>query len=123
MDRTETEKYITETYGAAIEYPWLRYPEYAVFRHNDNRKWFAVLMAVSGSKLGLAEDKKVNIINLKTEPAAVGSLRMQPGFFPAYHMNKNNWITVSLDGGVSDGELKMLLDISFRLTSGVGSRR
>ena len=30
---------------------------------------------------------------------------------------------VSLDGGVSDGELKMLLDISFRLTSGVGSRR
>lgn len=122
MNRTETEKYITDTYGAEIEFPWLKYPEYAVFRHDDNKKWFALVMTVSGSKLGFAEDVRINILNLKCDPAAVGSLRMKPGIYPAYHMNKANWITVALDGTVSGDEIKMLLDMSFRLTS-AGNRR
>lgn len=122
MNRTETEKYITDTYGAEIEFPWLKYPEYAVFRHDDNKKWFALVMTVSASKLGFAEDVRINILNLKCDPAAVGSLRMKPGVYPAYHMNKANWITVALDGTVSGDEIKMLLDMSFRLTS-AGNRR
>ena len=36
---------------------------------------------------------------------------------PAYHMNKANWISVSLDGSVSDEKVKMLIDMSFRLTA------
>lgn len=32
-------------------------------------------------------------------------------------MSKTNWITVALDGSVSDDKIKMLLDMSFDLTS------
>lgn len=32
-------------------------------------------------------------------------------------MNKENWITVALDGGISDDRIKMLLDMSFEATA------
>lgn len=41
---------------------------------------------------------------------------MNPGFFPAYHMDKTHWITVALDGTVSDDDIMMLLDMSYELT-------
>ncbi|MDO5539675.1 MAG: MmcQ/YjbR family DNA-binding protein [Eubacteriales bacterium] len=44
-----------------------------------------------------------------------GSLRQVQGFLPGYHMNKNNWISILLDGTV--GEIKILdfLDRSYEL--------
>ena len=38
-------------------------------------------------------------------------------FIIFYHMNKEKWITVSLDGRVPDGQIKWLLDLSFALTA------
>ena len=46
----------------------------------------------------------------------IGSLRLEQGFFPAYHMNKDKWISVALDGSVDDEQLMFLLDMSFELT-------
>ena len=56
-------------------------------------------------------------------PWASGSLRTEPGIFPAYHMNKESWISVALDGSVPDDKLRMLLDISFELTKPKISKR
>lgn len=36
--------------------------------------------------------------------------------FPAYHMNKNNWITLALDGSVDDSKTELLLDMSYEAT-------
>lgn len=47
----------------------------------------------------------------------IGSLRSEPGFFPAYHMNKDSWITVSLDNKADADKLKMLLDMSYTATA------
>ena len=58
----------------------------------------------------------IPIVNLKHDPVMSGSLRTEPGIFPAYHMNKESWISVALDGSVPDDKLRMLLDISFELT-------
>ena len=33
--------YVKEKYGASPENLWMRYPNYAIFRHADNGKWFA----------------------------------------------------------------------------------
>ena len=44
MTRKDIEKHMLETYGCEPEYPWLRFPGYAVYRHSENRKWFAVVM-------------------------------------------------------------------------------
>ena len=53
MKRSELESFIMETYNAEADYPWLKYPNYEVFRHCNNRKWFALIMDVPKNKLGL----------------------------------------------------------------------
>lgn len=120
MNRKELETFIFETYGAKAEFPWAKYPSYAVFRHSSNQKWFALVMRISKEKLGLQGDEMLDILNVKCDPVIIGSLRMESGFYPAYHMNKSNWITIALDGSVSDEKIKMLLDISFELTDSKG---
>ena len=123
MDRFFLEEYINETYNAVSDHPWERYPDYTVFRHSNNKKWFAVIMRVSKNKLGLSGDGEMDIVNLKCDPIMIGSFRSEPGIFPDYHMSKANWISVALDECVSEEKLKMLLDISYDLTAPKRNRR
>ena len=116
MNKIELQKYIAEVYNAEPDFPWESNPTFAVYRHQSNRKWFALVMDIPKSKLGLREDGDIDIVNLKCEPAMIGSLRLEQGFFPAYHMNKDKWISVALDGSVDDEQLMFLLDMSFELT-------
>lgn len=116
MTRAELETYITETYGAHGEHLWARYPTYAVFRHGENRKWFAAVMEIPREKLGLTEVGMIDVLNVKCAPVLIGSLRMEPGFFPAYHMSKTNWITIALDGTAETEKIKWLLALSYDLT-------
>lgn len=118
MTRPELEAYIAETYNADPDYPWEDSPDAAVFRHGNNRKWFALVMNVSKSKLGLPGEGSVDIVNLKCDPIMLGSMLLEPGFFPAYHMSKAYWISAVLDGSAEDEKIKLLLDISFDITAG-----
>ena len=117
MDRTEIQNFITETYSANAEYPFLKYPDFSVYRHANNKKWFAVVMNVRKSKLGLNDEGAVDILNLKCDPIISGSIRSEKGFYSAYHMSKTNWISVALDGSADDEKIKWLIDISFELTA------
>ena len=116
MKRAEFESFIMETYNAETDYPWLKYPNYEVFRHCNNRKWFALIMDVPKNKLGLQGEEMLKVVDFKCDPILIGTLREEPGFFPAYHMSKDSWITVALDGSVSDDKTKMLLDMSYEAT-------
>ena len=107
---------ITEWYGTEAECPWPSAPTYAVYRHADNHKWFAVIMELPKEKLGLSGGK-VNVVNLKCDPLLIGSLLMEEGIHKGYHMNKNYWISVRLDGSVEDDKLAWLLELSFKFTS------
>ena len=113
----QLESFIMETYNAEADYPWLKYPNYEVFRHCNNRKWFALIMDVPKNKLGLQGEEMLEVVNFKCDPILIGTLREEPGFFPAYHMSKDSWITVALDGSVSDDKIKMLLDMSYETTA------
>ena len=116
MNRADAEQYIRETYQAEPDFPWRTHPHFAVFRHGGNRKWFALLMEVSKKKLGLPGDGALDVLNVKCDPVLLGSLLGERGFFPAYHMNKENWISILLDGTVSADEIKPLLELSYQLT-------
>lgn len=116
MNRKELEKYISETYSSDPEQLWEKYPEFTAFRHASNRKWFALFMDIPRSKLGMQSDDMISVVNLKCDPLMTGSLCMEKGIYPAYHMNKTYWISAVLDGTVSDETLKMLLDMSFDAT-------
>ena len=69
--------YIKKKYDASPEYPWARYDSNAVFRHGDNRKWFALVMEVRGEKLGLSGCDCVNVINLKVDDRMLRDNRVE----------------------------------------------
>lgn len=56
------------------------------------------------------------LIDVKTGPIVGGSYLGQPGIIKAWHMNKNHWLGVLLDGSASEQTVKELLDISFCMT-------
>lgn len=116
MNRQELEKYILNTYGVSPEYPWIKYPFFSIFRHASNKKWFAVIMPIDKSKLGINEDGQIDVVNLKCDANIVPSMWEQQGVFPAYHMNKEHWLTVTLDGSITENNLKFLLSLSYDLT-------
>lgn len=120
LQRERLFQYIGDFYGTEPEYLWAKYPAYAVFRHSASRKWFAAVMDVPKSKLGLHGDEYVDILDIKCDPVLIGSLLAEEGFLPAYHMNKNTWISVLLDETVPDGRIYPLLEWSF---DSVASRR
>ena len=117
MDREELRQFVLSNYSAEPDRPWLNHSRFEVFRHSNTRKWFALVMDLPKSKLGLPSTDIVDVVNLKCDPILVGSLRDDTGIFPAYHMSKANWITVALDGSVPDEKLKVLLDLSYELTA------
>lgn len=123
MTRTELEAYIAETYNTDPDYPWEDSPDAAVFRHGNNRKWFALIMNVSKSRLGLPGAGSVDIVNLRCGPLMTGSLLLEPGFFPAYHMSKTNWVSAALDGSAEDEKIRLVLDVSFEGTAAKRGKR
>ena len=48
-------RYVKKTYGVEPDCPFPTDPDCPVLRHQDNRKWFAILMDVSRDKLGLSD--------------------------------------------------------------------
>ena len=84
------------------------------YTHLDVYKRQAI-MRVEKFKLGLKEDGMVEIINVKCEPDMVGLLTQTYGFLPGYHMNKKYWITMLLDGSVSEAKILDFLDMSYDL--------
>ena len=97
--RNSIDRYIKDQYGAEPEYPWPKYNQHAVYRHQDNKKWFALIMEVDRDKLGLSGSGSVSVINLKIDDVFFRDVIIkEAGIMPAYHMNKQHWITVLLDG-------------------------
>ena len=65
-------------------------------------------------------DKKlignVEVVNIKLDPDKIKDLHKEKGFYPAYHMNKKNWISILLNDTVPDAVLLKLLDESHSFT-------
>ena len=117
MNRNEFINYVQTAYGVKGDNPWQKDPESTVFRHIGDRKWFAIVMRVKRSSLGLNGEELIDIVNFKCDKVMVGSALGNNGFYPAYHMNKENWITAALDGSASEENIKFFLDLSFELTA------
>ena len=81
------------------------------------------MMVLPRRRLGLTGDGTLTVLNLKGDPLLIGALRQEPGFFPAYHMNREHWLTVALDGTVEDSRIMALLDMSWQATAGVQRRK
>lgn len=120
--RAQLLAFAADAYGTAPDFPWRDDPDSAVLRHADSGKWYALVMRVPPSRLGLADGPPLDVVNLKIDPLAIGSLIDGVQYFPAYHMNKTHWLTVRLDGAVPWAQLTALVAMSYAL-SGKGPVR
>ena len=64
----------------------------------------------------LSETAGVARVNLKCDPAEAIMLRdIFPAITPGYHMNKQHWNTLLLDGSVPENEIKRQIEHSYQL--------
>lgn len=108
--------YIQQKYKVDSEFLWKNYPGYSAYRNKSNQKWFVFIMNVKGDKFGSGDKREVEIIGLKLNDE-VASLLSQKGFYPAYHMNKQDWISIVLDDTLTDDEITSLIDKSYHNVS------
>ena len=105
---------LQEKYGNQLEYLWEKSPDTAVLRHEDNQKWYAILMRISWEKLDKGKEGEVEVVNLKNDQVA--EMLTLKGIYPAFHMNKSYWISVPLDDKLSDQQILDLIKTSWGLT-------
>jgi predicted DNA-binding protein (MmcQ/YjbR family) len=76
-----------------------------------------VVYKVGGKMFALAAlDELPTTANLKCDPDLALELRDRfEQVRPGYHMNKKHWNTVELGTGISDAELKKMIDHSYEL--------
>ena len=118
MTKEEFIRYVKENYGVIPDNPF-KDSETLIFRHKHNRKWFAAILQVSSDKItGFKSNgkvKKLDILDIKTDPLIRGDLLKKKGVYVAYHMNKVHWLTINLEE-IDKNDLEFLLDLSYNLT-------
>ena len=115
MTKQQFLSYCLSTYGTSPDYPFDKDFETVVLRHEDNRKWYAIVMRVSRRKFGFDSDEVIDVVNLKLPAEMFGSFSAADGVYPAYHMNKFHWISVLLPDAPED-VVWFLVNVSFEAT-------
>lgn len=82
-------------------------PNWCVIRHQENKKVFAWIFDREGYVW----------INVKCAPEWRDLWRSRfPSVQPAYHLNKEHWNSIILDGSVPDKEIQNMVSESYDLT-------
>lgn len=87
-DAKQIIQYAKENYQSELEFLleflWKRFPDNAIFRRQDNAKWYAALLIVQKKKLGLDGDDFIEILDLRAEPEDITALVDGKKYFPGY---------------------------------------
>lgn len=98
--------------GAYEDYPFGE--EWTAMRHAANKKMFALIYHLDAHLC----------VNLKCEPGRADFLRSAfKEVKPGYHMNKEHWNTVILDGELPEDVLYDMVKHSYELTKPRGLKR
>lgn len=82
-------------------------PNWTVMRHKTNRKTFALIFERQGHLW----------VNVKAEPGWGDFWKSTyPAVVPAYHMNKRHWVSIILDGSMTEEQVFQLIAESYALT-------
>jgi predicted DNA-binding protein (MmcQ/YjbR family) len=102
MNSIEIKEYCLSKKGAYEDYPFG--PE-------------ALVMKVESKIFAIISDKQGKIsISLKCDPILAQNLRYQyKAVTPGYHLNKEHWNTVFLDGSIPDSEIFWMIDHSYEI--------
>lgn len=105
--------YIKEKYGDELEFLWEN-DDSGIWRRKDNKKWYGVLMKVTGDKFGLEKDTIFEVLNLKMNSETLLNIIDNKTFFKGFHMNKKHWCSILLNLD-SIETISKLIDDSYTL--------
>ncbi len=110
--------YAKGKYNSTTVKPFKTNPDIKALVTTKN-KWYALFLDVEYSKLQKDSlvDSKVKIINLKHLSSEISTVINNRNVFPAYHMNKNHWISVVLDNNIDIEYVKELIELSYNLVN------
>ena len=104
--------------GAGWDQPFEGDGHTTVFRHMDTGKWFGIALYAPRERVGLPGEGHAEVLNLKCDPLLIFSLTQAwPDIVPGYHMNRQHWISVRLEGDLPEDMLRTLMRMSFDLTA------
>ena len=98
------------------EFLWEKDQTSGVFRNTQTKKWYGLIMNIDQSKI-MSGHGAIEILNLKLAEDKIKQLLKRPGFYKAYHMNKEKWLTISLNDSVSDDEIMNYLKESYNYST------
>ena len=117
MTREEVIEYVKSKYDVEPEHLWKKFPNYIIFRNPETRKWFWLIGDVDNSKIQVGWDWRTDVLNLKSDPWMIEYLRTQWWYRPAYHMNKENRISLLLwPLSTKPDTIRTLIDISYKFS-------
>lgn len=106
VTRNDMITYCLSMQGAKEDYPFEDIDK-TILRHEDNRKWFALVFTLHGQLC----------INVKVSPFESDILCEQyQGIQKGWHMNKRHWITIDVNQDVDWCEIKELIKDSYQRT-------
>jgi len=110
--------YCNNKYGENHVNPFKKHPDILAFV-NEKNKWYALFLDVEYNKLNKNTDitTKVKILNVKYPTDKILEIIDNKNIFPAYHMNKNHWISVVLDNNIDIEYVKGLIELSYGLVN------
>ncbi len=115
--REQVEEYAKKKYGVEAEQLPFNKEDYAVFRHADTGKWFAVFIVKAYTEFGLEGDGTAEIMSVKIRDSLFADmLSQQPGYLWGYPSPAWNWLSVVLDGSVPFDDICQWLDESYIAT-------
>ena len=115
--RAQLEAYAKQKYNVEPEQLPFNHEDYAIFRHADSGKWFAVFILKSRSEFGLSGPGDAEIVSLKIPDLLLADLlTQQPGYLRGYPSAKWNWVSIVLDGTVPFEDICRWLDESYKAT-------
>lgn len=100
--------YIEQQYQDKPDFPFKKYPQFAVFRYPTNQKWYALLMKLPRNKIDhhhAISANLIDIVNIRFNKNKIEQALSYTGVYPAYHMNKKSWVSIILDDTVCGTQL------------------
>ncbi len=111
-ERKEAIAYCLTFENVYEDYPF-HDPNWCVIRHKKNHKVFAWIFGKDGHTW----------INVKCDPEWISFWRdAYASVLPAYHLNKEHWNSIILDGSIPDRDIYTMIGESYELTCG-GKRK
>lgn len=102
-------RYVKTKYNVNPEEIWMKHPDYHVFRHVDNNKWFAIVIITPDNQ---------QVVGVKIADHLLRDLLVQQeGYDVCYHMPSMTWVSMVLDGSVPFLDICQWVDSSYFATA------